>query len=79
MLLPAGYDIAMAETALIATKNSGIQLAIEWYELINLACKCSVKQVEEGSTMYNRQSEKKAISEFLKTKYIFLNSFSLTP
>lgn len=25
-----GYDIAMAETALIATKNIGIQLAIEW-------------------------------------------------
>lgn len=61
MLLPAGYDIAMAETALIATKNIGIQLAIEWYELINLVCKCSVKQVKEGYAMYNRQSEKKTI------------------
>lgn len=51
----------MAETALIATKNIGIQLAIEWYELINLVCKCSVKQVKEGYAMYNRQSEKKTI------------------
>lgn len=54
-----GYDIAMAETALIATKNIGIQLAIEWInqnpDKAKAPLRFSGAKVLQGNTQINNQ------------------------